>query len=253
MEATQPPTNPPLRIVTEGWGDCDRNDVRKVLASASLEMMRYFSGVELPGIQVSPRGGPVVQHRRLADGFIDMRLDTGDRQWSQCTFQYGHELCHVLCRYDTDPNGNQWFEESLCELASLFVLRRMSATWQMSPPYPNWKPYATALREYADERIVRATLPDGETLAAWYRRYAEHLKNHSTDRDKNLVAATALLPLFEAEPEHWTAVYWINAAIVREPEPFPQYLRTWRENAPEAHRTFIEKLAEKFEISLPGR
>ena len=51
--------------------------------------------------------------------------------------------------------GIQWFCESLGELASLFTLRSMSVTWEVSPPYPNWRSYAAQIRIYAQDLLER--------------------------------------------------------------------------------------------------
>ena len=54
-------------------------------------------------------------------------------------YQFAHEFCHILCNFDDDWKGNNWFEETMCETSSLFVLRRLSKEWEERPPYPAWK------------------------------------------------------------------------------------------------------------------
>jgi hypothetical protein len=250
------PADPPalrLQIVADGWGNAVQPDVRKVLESAGSVLVRHFPGVELPPLQISPRGGPIVLHDRLSDGTIQIHLDTGDQYWSQYAFQFGHELCHVLCRFDQDPTGNLWFEESLCEMASLFVLRRMSETWASEPPYPNWKDYAPSLATYARERMDQAKLPAGQSLAAWYREHARALAKNATDRDLNLVVATALLAKFESQPQHWAAVHYLNVGRPVAPQPFTDYLGDWHANVPAEHRPFVAEIADEFGIKIPSR
>ncbi|MCP6756902.1 hypothetical protein NL533_35270, partial [Klebsiella pneumoniae] len=72
---------------------------------------------------------------------IVLKLDTSNTFWSQYAYQFAHEFCHVLCGYREDDPGTQWFEETLCETASLFVLRAMAREWKTAPPYPHWKDY----------------------------------------------------------------------------------------------------------------
>jgi hypothetical protein len=247
------PTDPPtlrLQIEADGWGGAVPADVRKVLESAGSALAKNFPGVELPPIQISPRGGPIVLHQRLADGTLQVQLDTGGNYWSQYAFQFGHEMCHILCRFDRDPTGNLWFEESLCEMASLFVLRRMSETWRRDPPYPNWKAYADSLATYARDYTDQARLPQGTSLAAWYREHAGALAKTATDRERNRVVAVALLPKFEAEPQHWAAVHYLNVAKPAAPQRFAEYLRDWHANVPAEHRKFVAAIAAELGIEV---
>jgi hypothetical protein len=247
--AAQPPRLE-LRIDREGWGSAVLGDVEAVLGSAADQLLPHFPGIELPPVRVSPRGGPIVLHRRGEDGSIIMRLNTGDTFWSQYAFQFAHELCHILCRYDTDPTGNKWFEETICELASLYTLRSMGQAWQTRPPYPNWKGYARHLTAYAQKRIDDSPLPDGLTLAQWYRRNAEALGANATDRGKNTIIAAALLPLFEREPRHWAAVWHLNDATPTSPQSFEAYLADWHAHVPAEHRAFVRAIAGEFGIRL---
>lgn len=233
------------------WG-CPLEDARRVCAAAAGELWRYFPGRRLPPIQVDPRGGPIVLFNRSPRGEIRVRLDVHGTYWAQMTYQFSHEFCHILCNYRDNPNPNKWFEEAVCETASLFVLRRSAETWKSRPPYPNWKDYAGALGRYAEERIEKARLPAGTTLAAWYRTHAETLARNPTNRDLNTTAATELLSLFEESPGHWEAVGALNSGDFDALTTFRQYLESWLRHAGEPHETFIRRLASKFEISLPS-
>ena len=225
-------------------------DARRVFQSAAAELWRYFPDRKLAAILVEPKGGPIVLHRRGPAGEYIVRLDTGSNLWAQHAYQFAHEFCHILCNYAQREHRNKWFEESLCELASLFALRRMSETWKTKPPYPNWKDYAPALTKYADERMQKAQLPAGVSLAEWFRRESEHLYGSATLQEKNTVVAVALLPLFERQPEHWEAVSYLNAVEPLKPQSLAAFLRQWRDAAPQKHRAFIEQIGRQFEIDL---
>jgi hypothetical protein len=225
-------------------------DARRVFQSAAGELWRYFPDRTLPPILVEPKGGPIVLHRRGPAGEYYVRLDTGHNLWAQHAYQFAHEFCHILCNYTEREHRNKWFEESLCEMASLFALRRMAETWKTRPPYPNWKDYAPALNKYADERIEKAQLPGGVSLAEWFCYECQPLYENATLREKNTIVAVALLPLFEKQPEHWEAVTYLNAVESRAPQDFAAFLRQWRDAAPEKHRAFIGQIARLFEIDL---
>src|SRR5882672_843798 len=148
-----------MRMVKEGWGDASPTDAEKVLRSAAKQVLANFPGAKLEPIQVQPDGGPITLFRRAKDGSIIVKLNTSGRLWAQYSFQFGHELCHIMCGFDDNDTGNLWFEESLCELSSLYTLRRMGEEWKTHPPYANWKSYAPHLTEYAQKRIDDHPLP----------------------------------------------------------------------------------------------
>jgi hypothetical protein len=180
-----------------------------------------------------------------------VRLNTGDRLWAQHAFQFAHEFEHILCNYQPGASRNKWFEESICEVASLFALRRMSETWATTPPYPNWKSYASSLSKYADDRMKSSQLPQGETLGEWYRAHADLLVLDAINREHNLVVATALLAMFERQPEHWEAVTYLNDDKPSESITFTVYLNNWHKRCPAKHQPFVAAIARQFEITIP--
>ncbi len=238
-----------IRPLEKGW-DVDVETVRQVLLAAAGELWKHFPDRELKPIIVEPTGGPVTLFARGPKGEYQIKLATGGTAWAQYTYQFAHELCHVLCNYDDDPSRCKWFEETLCELASLFVLRRSAETWKEKPPYANWKNYAGSLSGYADARIKEAPLPTGKTLAEWYKENADALAKNAVDRGKNTIAAVQLLALFEKTPAHWEAVTWLNTEKMTEAHTFTEYLRAWRSNSPEKHRAFINDIAKAFGVEL---
>lgn len=234
------------------WEGAAPADVRAVLESAGRELLAHVPDAAPEAIVVRPRGGPIVLFDRTPEGHLQVRLDTGGNLWAQYAFQFGHELCHILCRFDRDDTGNRWFEEALCETASLFVLRRMADTWERSPPYPNWRPYARALRDYAAKRLAASPRPETMPLADWYRRHRDELAERPTDRDNGLAIASALLPLFEERPDRWAAIHWLNADAPEEPRSFADHVAAWRRQAPERHAATIEAVAAAFGETLPA-
>ena len=241
-----------LAIVPENskrW-EASLADVKAVLYSAANELWRHVPERELKPIHVAPKGGPIVLFRRGPKGEYYVRLATGKTYWCQYAFQFAHEFCHILCRYEEMERANKWFEESLCEMASLFALRGMAVTWRTHPPYPNWRDFSSALRSYADERTGKSALPEGTTLAQWLRTHEAALRKDSCIRDKNLIVATVLLPLFEKHPEHWQAVQYLNLGARKERRTFPRYLADWHRHAPETHKPFVLHIARLFGIVL---
>jgi hypothetical protein len=235
------------------WGG-PIQDVEKVLHSAAEALWSYFPGRTLKPILVEPQGGPITLYRRGPKGEYLVRLNTGNRLWAQHAYQFAHEFAHILASYDEHERSNKWFEESVCEMASLFVLRRMSETWKVRPPYPNWRDYAPALSQYAGERMRTARLPPGKTLAQWYRENEPPLRQEPCLRDKNTVVAAALLPLFEEQPERWEAITWLNDGRSHGTRTLARYLADWHARVPEKHRSIVRQIAREFAIEIdPGQ
>jgi hypothetical protein len=239
-----------LRLVKDGWGGASLADAEQVLKSAGKQLLAHFPGAELAPVRVYPIGGPITLFRRDADGSIVVKLATTGRLWAQYSFQFAHELGHIMCRYDANNTGHLWLEESLCELSSLYTLRSMAEDWKANPPYSNWKSYGAHLKEYAQKRIDEHPLPPGQSLAKWYRDNADALSKNATDRPRNTTVAAALLPLFEKSPQHWKAVYYLNQGKPKGPQTFAQRLQNWHDQTPAEHQAFVREIAERFEVTL---
>ena len=240
------------RLAAEGWGSASAADIRAVLASVIGELWPFFPGRTLePFIVQRGRNGPIVHYTRNALGEIVVVLDTRDTFWCQYAYQFSHEFCHILCAFDDDWKGNQWFEESLCECASLFVLRRLAFTWARTPPFEAWRSFAPRFREYADNAVAALPrIPDRE-LAAWRRSREGDLRNNPLDRDRNKVVALGLLRLFEADPRRWRTITWLNSTPSPENETFDQYLAKWHRASPQPFRAFIREVAALLGAASP--
>ena len=240
------------RLAADGWGNASTTDIRAVLASVIGELWPFFPARTIePFVVQRGRNGPIVHYTRNALGEIVVVLDTRDTYWCQYAYQFSHEFCHILCGFDDDGKGNQWFEESLCECASLFVLRRLAVSWAKTPPFEAWRAFAPRFREYADEAVASLTRIPARELAAWRRSRDGALRNEPLDRDRNKVIALGLLPLLEADPRRWQAVTWLNSSRSPENESFDQYLAKWHRAAPRACRPFISEIAVLLGATAP--
>ena len=242
-----------IQVNAEGF-NASKADIHAVCRSAADQLLRHMSGLEKTTANVS-RGtnGPIVLFRRGKKGEHLIRLATEKLYWAQYAYQFSHEICHVLCGYDEDFRGNLWFEETICEVASLYCMRRMSVEWRTNAPYENWRSYAPLLRDYTDEiertrndylEIMRTGMP------AYYQKHARHLSSNGTDREKNGAMALVLLAAFERQPQHWNAIRWLNSAPSPKGETFPQYLLKWQRAAPPKHSAFISSIASLYGLSL---
>src|SRR5689334_21229300 len=104
---TREPDRYPLEIHVddEGWGDAAPVDIRKVLESAGQALLAQVPDLKLPPIEVSrSRKGPLTLFESGPRGEFRVRLDVEGRGWAQFAFQFGHELCHIVCGCVDHPN-----------------------------------------------------------------------------------------------------------------------------------------------------
>lgn len=182
-------------------------------------------------VRSSRRYGPMTLIERGANNEHIVLVNARDRLWSRLAFQFSHEYCHVFSRHYLVPLGHRfrWFEESLCEAASLFSLRKMSVIWAIDPPYPAWRAYSGSLREYSDERInATQQFVDVVDFREWLSDNIAEMTNNSINRKLNNIIAVRLLSYFEENPSAWKCVTRISTAPDLEGN-LASYLRSWED------------------------
>ena len=239
-------------MVDANW-QASLRDIHAVLHSASSQLWPHAAQEKLDTIVVNrSNSGPIVLFRRGDKGQYFVNLDTNQQFWCQYAFQFAHEFGHIICGYKAGSNDNQWFEESLCETASLFAMRRMTEAWKTEAPYPNWKSYGPQFRKYAQDRIDEHPWPKQKSVAQWYRENAVALRKNPTDRQKNTTVATQLLTLFEEKPERWAATAYLNVGKTNKSIDFRTYLADWHTACPLKHKAFVTEIALLFGMKLPS-
>jgi hypothetical protein len=253
QDAVEKQAIPLYRIDASDFG-ASETDIRAVCDSAAKQLWRHFPEYDLePFVVTRGKSGPIVLYQRNDAKEIVVRLDTSNTFWSQYAYQFGHEFCHILCRYRPSDGKNLWFEETLCETASLYVLRGMARDWKKEPPYRNWADYRDSLRDYADDVIrKRANVQQiyAGGMPAFYEKYTADLRKEPTNRELNGAMAVVLLAMFEEKPERWEAIRWLNQPPAAKDETFAAYLSRWHAAAPEKHQPFIAEVAKLYGQTL---
>ena len=236
-----------IRVEGGGWGSACKEDIESVLYSVADELLtRIPAKLAAPIVVTHTHGNPIALYDKGVNGEYQVQLHARDQRWSQLAYEFAHELCHIMSNYEENVGAdtvkyNQWFEETLCEAASLYTLRSMAATWESSAGDPRWARLAPALRKFADQLVAEGhrQLPAAAPLAKWLSDNEDRLRNDPYLREKNEVVANLLLPLFEQSPENWDALHYLNLDPNDARNNLEQYLRNWYDNAPPAHRAFI--------------
>ena len=119
-----------------------------------------------------------------------------------------------MINFDRHPGHHQhrWFDESLCELASLFVLHRLAASWTAEPP-PNvtgaaaFAPHHRAYAEYLADKYPR---PRQHDIPRWLTDNVVTLQSNRHARALTSTLAVILLDRFLADPSLWRECGHLN-------------------------------------------
>jgi len=252
-----PPTRIAIHVKHGDWGTARVQDIETVLRSVADVLLPYFPQHASDRVLVaSSQQGPRVLLEKSPDGAYLVLLNVQDTRWDQVAYQFSHELCHIFTNYeyreishDIVARDHQWFDETLCETVSIFALNRVASSWEHSPPYPHWRDYAPAFREYAKRLLSEQhrRLPPDKSIAEWYSENREELEGNPYLREKNELLAAWLLPLLENTPGSLEAIGYLNLEKSSSYKSFRAYLKSWYSCCPQGKRDFISQMIALFD------
>jgi hypothetical protein len=239
-----------IRVEGDGWGSATQGEIESVLYSVADELLTHVpQKLSKPIVVTHAADNPIALYEKGRNGEYLVHLSASGHRWAQFAYQFAHELCHIMSNYEENVGAdtakyNQWLEEALCETASLYTLRSMATTWEVSASTPERVRYAPSLRDYAQCLIDEGhrQLPPSTALAAWLRENEEQIRKDPYLREKNEVVANLLLPLFEQNPENWDTLRYLNLEPADARNSLKQYLHNWYANAPGEHKIFIANI-----------
>lgn len=218
-----------------GWSDSFCKELRPLLIRASGELNQYLDPpVRLPPVWFDS-GGPRTVTCPPGPPRVLLNVTEG-RYWGQVVYQYGHEFCHWIVNSVQPRKHAHWLEESLCETAALFVLRRIN----------QWR--SVSLRKYAEGRLAQVRQPADGNLARWLSTREGTLRTSDPGSDESrtqqAVVGSFLLPLFEEAPVSWRAISHLPVGEVSalDSRPLPEYLETWYNQVNERDRAVVAQV-----------
>ena len=219
-----------LRLIVENgnWGVASLTAIHAALTSAAGILLEAFG---------TPPDAPVRVARWDQDPqvFYDMRpyeirISARDTYWCQYIYQFSHELCHAMTGFDRfKEHRHKWFEESLCELASLFVLHRLAEVWAEEPPLHIYgaSEFASNHATYAEGIEEKYRTPPGISLPGWLAANIRTLEADPLRRDLDGAVAVALLDRFRRDPTLWRDCLPLNQWDPSADTTFSDYLESW--------------------------
>lgn len=245
-----------LKVQNGGWGKAQPAAIEAVLYSVADELMsRLPQKLSVPIVVTHTDDAPVALYDRGPGGEYRIQLHATGENWHLYVYEFAHELCHILSNYEENVGPqtvkhNQWFEETLCETASLFTLKKLAATWENAPPEPKWSEEAKKLRRFFDHLVSEGhrQLPSDTPLFRWLRDNEQRLRDDPYRRNENEVVANLLLPLFQENPQNWAALNYLNLDPSDARNSLGDYLHHWYQNAPTEHKGFIAGILALFRL-----
>lgn len=142
--------------------------------------------------------------------------------WSQIAYQYCHELCHY-CILEGIPQEFKWFEESICELASVYFMKKLSDIWSRHNFFPE---YSHSIEEYADsiltdDRCAAINISDLLHNSAFF----QEMSKDQYLRDNNRTVAKFLLKYFNENSILWSQVPKLS--LIKNVYSFESFLLEW--------------------------
>lgn len=176
-------------------------------------------------------GSPMMVER---EGYTDIYIKAEAGAWNQVIYQFAHEYMHYLIQRSYDRNNPNepfaWFEESLCELSSLYILSRMEQL-DYKKPYVN--DYRHKFKSYADNALANSRFSYVGSLTDLILDNEVILSRKRDDRDRNRAVAEKLLPYFLADRSLWRSVRYLRMIDDAACADFDAYVRAWLSLMPE--------------------
>lgn len=136
-------------------------------------------------------------------------LSANDDYWCQWVYQFAHEYCHHLINGSLTGEWSSllWFEETVCELSSLYNLCEMETFCERN----GLVYYAPSVRKYREDLMVRGSQTyDLDVAGGWRKEYEDLLSTGGYQRDLYNAIAVRMYPLFVENPKLWKLILHIG-------------------------------------------
>ena len=235
-----------VEIVEGDWGDARPEDIQKILRSV-VECMEQKTGVVIgENLRVESSGGPMVLYQRDKDGSYRIKLQVSGRYWSQLVYQFSHEVGHILVGYQPNPGPQEWLEEAVCEAMSFRVLRSLSVSWKVDPPFERLRGYAQHLSEYAVTMEGRCTPVTVDQIGVWYESHRSRLESSIHDRPLIRAFSRHVSTWLEDEPGLWKKIPDLGKGKGKAKETVAERIGRWTRGWKGPEQLLAQKMLKAF-------
>lgn len=170
-------------------------------------------------------------------------LATEDNLWCQWIYQFSHEYCHHLIDGSLSGEWSDllWFEETICELSSLYNLNKMIGYCANH----GLQMYASSVKNYLVNLLTKNNRAYKlSTGGGWYKQYEESLKKEGYKRNFYNAIAVLMYPLFVENPNLWKLI--LNIGDIRAWTSLDELFDYLEANADESYRESLGKMRKMF-------
>ena len=237
------------------WPGQSTEDIKimcETLISQFQKQLRYENKIRNMTINIQ-YGGPQVRYIPWTDTH-EVSLSVSGEWWQeQLFYQFGHEFCHILHNHETFGGGheNKWFYESMCLMASIWVMNNMSENWLDISPKHEWNGWGKHIKTYADANENREEAQFEGAAQEWINEFEQFLRDDAKNTFTHHLLAAQLsyqffLPIFEKNPEAWNAVRQMPTSRGK----MSEYMKDWYRNVDIEDKRFVEAIAKEMGIEI---
>lgn len=250
-----------LTVIVQGsknWGNAPVSNIKRLCTNVTDHFQKHLRNeykVDGRITIVHKPGTPIVWYNDylgLPEGQYRIGLAVTGTYWSQMSYQFAHEFCHILHNYNDSrfDDKNQWFQEGICELSTVWVLQEMAKSWANHPPYNNWRDYRFALEGYANEILLgQSGAQYNGTSTEWLDKYEDDMREQKQGvyrYDRICQLTYKFLPVFQEHPEAWNAVRQMPVSNSK----MKDYMREWYDTVDDQDKEYVKQIADIMGITV---
>lgn len=193
-----------------GWKEYKKEYIHDLLKSIDINFSKALETLPFQSHNCFidyTHGNPLCSKLMSVDCHI-IRISAYGDYLARWVYEFSHEYCHHLINgaFEADITGVIWFEEAICELASMYHLYQTHKDWSASQDI-NKLQNAHSFQAYLDEllkknlQLVNVTHHQG-----WLSSWVPFLSEPIYYRDHYNSIAVRMLPLFLENPHLWKII-----------------------------------------------
>lgn len=225
------------------FGNPNYNIVRSLLYMVDNNMM---SALDLPSFSTKKCQVLYGNDDPLCSNGVDehlIYLHVKDDYWCQWVYQFAHEYCHHLINGSLTGEWSQllWFEETLCELSSIYNLVMMENFCMVS----GLNYYAPLVKKYYSDLYNKNDQIYGLShKKGWLKEYESLLGEEGYKRDLYNAIAVLMYPLFMENPSLWKIL--LNIGDIRSWNSLEDLFWHLEDKADLSYRESLDRLKHLF-------
>lgn len=229
----------------DDWGGTSLPILVEVIRSVMEEFNCASSVIPQEHLFVMPdTGSGIPMCSKIGDKYL-IFLSARGTCWCQYIYQFAHEYCHYLVNgpLDGEQETTFWFEESICEMASMYFLKKVTERWiswfpvmVSGTPLSDQEEALVLLKQFAPENepyldaLLNKNAPIEIPLYEWIESNTSTLSEPVYHRDLYNQIATRLYDVFSTYPDLWKVIPFLYRPSVNEYVDFRSFVKDTLKN-----------------------